>query len=116
MPDHGFLRSAMPELLTAAADAWQKQQPGMFEYDFSTGVDELREQVADYLSDSRSQDVDKDQVLITTGNMGGIQLACQAYLGPADICVVESPLFSISGRIASLVRCATPLPPGDHTA
>jgi DNA-binding transcriptional MocR family regulator len=101
MPDHGFLADAMPQLLGAAQDAWEKSAPSMFEYDFGTGIELLRGQVASYLSESRGVPVPSNEVMITTGNMGGIQLACQAYLGPGDVCVVESPLFSVSGRIAA---------------
>ena len=101
MPDHGFLDIAMPQLLDAAQVAWTKSQPEMLEYDFGSGVAALKEGVADYLTRTREQECTSEEILISTGNMGGIQLACQAYLGPETICVVESPLFSVSGRIAA---------------
>lgn len=105
MPDHGFLTDTMPQLLSAAQEAWERglkeEDYSMLEYDFSSGVQMMKAQVAEYLSRSRNQSTTPDNVFVTTGNMGGIQLACQAYLGPDTICVVESPLFSVSGRIAA---------------
>ncbi|MDA8539163.1 aminotransferase class I/II-fold pyridoxal phosphate-dependent enzyme [bacterium] len=105
MPDHGFLDDTMPQLLSAAQNAWEKsiteEDYSMLEYDFGSGVEAMKIQVADYLSRTRNQNATPGEIFITTGNMGGIQLACQAYLGPETICVVESPLFSVSGRIAA---------------
>jgi DNA-binding transcriptional MocR family regulator len=105
MPDHKFLDDTMPQLLSAAQTAWQKgvehDDYSMLEYDFGSGVGQMKKQVADYLSRSRNQRATPEEIFVTTGNMGGIQLACQAYLGPDTICVVESPLFSVSGRIAA---------------
>jgi|EP01046_Picozoa_sp_COSAG06_P036817 DNA-binding transcriptional MocR family regulator len=105
MPDHEFLGDNMPQLLSAAQNAWEAQNAqdkfSMLEYDFGSGVEAIKTEVADYLSRTRQQSATPDEVFITTGNMGGIQLACQAYLGPDTICVVESPLFSVSGRIAA---------------
>jgi 2-aminoadipate transaminase len=105
MPDHGFLDDTMPQLLSATQDAWDKSLEqddySMLEYDFSSGVEKMKTQVANYLSRTRNQNTSPEEIFVTTGNMGGIQLACQAYLGPDTICVVESPLFSVSGRIAA---------------
>ena len=106
MPDHDFLGIAMPQLLSAAETAWEKQQPDMLEYNFGSGVDLLQQQVADYLAESRAQEwTTADDVFITTGNMGGTQLVCQAYLGPGDVGIVESPLFGPSGRIVASTGC-----------
>ena len=38
--------------------------------------------------------VTADELVISTGNQGGIKLVCDAYLGPGDVAIVESPLWT----------------------
>ena len=48
-----------------------------------------------------------DNVIIITGGLEGINLACQAYIDPGDVILVEAPTFVQSVEIFDMfeARC-----------
>jgi GntR family transcriptional regulator/MocR family aminotransferase len=67
--------------------------PAGMTYDNPMGYRPLREAVASYLSIARGIVCSADQVLITSGYSGALQLICQALLEPGDRVWVEDPAY-----------------------
>lgn len=57
------------------------------------GVTDLREVVVRELLRPKGIDCGVENVMITTGGLEGIYLACQAYIDPGDVILVEAPTF-----------------------
>ena len=57
------------------------------------GVTDLREVVVQELLRPKGIDCNVENVMITTGGLEGIYLACQAYINPGDVILVEAPTF-----------------------
>ena len=57
------------------------------------GVTDLREVVVRELLRPKGIDCGVENVMITTGGLEGIYLACQAYINPGDVILVEAPTF-----------------------
>ena len=57
------------------------------------GIRDLREVVVRELLAPKGIDCGVDNVIIITGGLEGINLACQAYIDPGDVILVEAPTF-----------------------
>ena len=57
------------------------------------GVTDLREVVVQELLRPKGIACSVENVMITTGGLEGIYLACQAYIDPGDVILVEAPTF-----------------------
>lgn len=57
------------------------------------GVTDLREVVVRELLQPKGIDCGVENVMIVSGGLEGIYLACQAYIDPGDVILVEAPTF-----------------------
>lgn len=89
MPEHALL--PMDEISKYIKVAWEKNFPSPLEYGSSSL---LKTGICQYLERTRGVPVQPDELVISTGNQGGIKLVCDAYLGPNDVAIVESPLWT----------------------
>ena len=71
------------------------------------GIRDLREVVVRELLAPKGIDCGVDNVIIITGGLEGINLACQAYIDPGDVILVEAPTFVQSVEIFDMfeARC-----------
>ena len=71
------------------------------------GIRDLREVVVRELLAPKGIDCGVDNVIIITGGLEGINLACQAYIDPGDVILVEAPSFVQSVEIFDMfeARC-----------
>ena len=95
MPEHALL--PFEEIQECAKVAWERDFPSPLEYGSSAL---LKEGIGSYLERTRGVPVPPEELHITTGNQGGIKLACDAYLGPGDVAIIESPLWTSTVTIA----------------
>ena len=89
MPEHALL--PMEEISKYIKLAWEKDSPSPLEYGSSSL---LKKGICQYLERTRGVPVTPEELVISTGNQGGIKLVCDAYLGPDDVAIVESPLWT----------------------
>jgi 2-aminoadipate transaminase len=106
MPEHALL--PFDELLRYAKVAAEKNGAAPLEYGQSSL---LRAEIAKYLTRSRGAPVAPDELFVTTGNQGGISNVCTALLGPGDVALIESPLWTstvtiVKGTGADVVAVA----------
>ncbi|RLG53870.1 MAG: pyridoxal phosphate-dependent aminotransferase [Thermoproteota archaeon] len=66
---------------------------GMTSYTPSTGIYELREAVAEYVSKSRGTDISPDEVVITVGAKLAIFGALMAFVDPGDEVIIPAPAY-----------------------
>ena len=71
------------------------------------GIRDLREVVVRELLAPKGIDCGVDNVIIITGGLEGINLACQAYIDPGEVILVEAPTFVQSVEIFDMfeARC-----------
>jgi 2-aminoadipate transaminase len=89
MPEHALL--PMEEISKYIKVAWDKSSPSPLEYGSSSL---LKTGICQYLERTRGVPVAPEELVISTGNQGGIKLVCDAYLGPNDVAIIESPLWT----------------------
>ncbi|WP_229117402.1 aminotransferase-like domain-containing protein [Enemella dayhoffiae] len=77
---------ALRELAGGALDA------GSFTYGASEGEPGLLAAIADGYADTRGTSAER--VVITSGGMQGLDLACKLFIDPGDLVVVESPTYT----------------------
>jgi len=66
---------------------------GMTSYTPSTGIYELREAVADYVSQSRKIEISPEEVVITVGAKLAIFGALMAFVDPGDEVIIPAPAY-----------------------
>lgn len=62
-------------------------------YGSTIGLESLREAVRTHLLEPKGIEANLDEIMITSGGIQGIYLACKLYLDPGDVVLVESPTF-----------------------
>jgi len=81
------------DLMEFAKAGWQRSSPAPLEY----GASELlKVEIAKYLTRTRGAAVTSDQIAMTSGNSGGLKNVMASYLGPGDVAIVESPLWTFT--------------------
>ena len=63
------------------------------QYGPTLGVKDLREIIAQQLLAPKGVNVSPDNIMVTTGGLEAITLACELFIDPGDIILVESPTF-----------------------
>jgi DNA-binding transcriptional MocR family regulator len=95
--------SAPPQIASAYAEAVTRLPAylGGHGY-FPAGLPELQAAIAaDY--DDRGLPTDPDQIMVTTGALSAASIVAQAFTGPADRVLVESPVYP---NATGALRCA----------
>lgn len=66
---------------------------GAFDYAATEGDPELRRALLDFLAGT-PEATTEERLLITSGGMQGLDLACKLFVGPGDLVAVESPTYT----------------------
>jgi GntR family transcriptional regulator/MocR family aminotransferase len=69
------------------------------DYGDPQGELELRVAIAAYLCRARGLDIEADQIIITNGAIGAIDLVGRQYLSPGDRCVMENPGYPLGRQV-----------------
>jgi len=75
------------------ADVLKKNGVNILQYGGTEGYLPLREAYLTHMAAPRGLGGSVDEVLITTGSMQGLDLACKIFLNPGDTMLVEAPTF-----------------------
>jgi GntR family transcriptional regulator / MocR family aminotransferase len=67
--------------------------PRLYQYGEPTGLLELRQAIADYVSRARGVRAEADQVMVTSGSQGVLDLVSRVLLDPGDIVALEDPSY-----------------------
>lgn len=74
-------------------EAMEKNGTKVLQYGITEGLDTLREAYLNHLAVPKGLNVSIDNIMTTTGATQGIHLACDVFLDPGDVVLVESPSF-----------------------
>lgn len=101
---HDIVRFAMgspaPEAVPAAdfgeiaGEVLGADHPDAFDYAATEGDPALREALLAFLADQDGAAPDPERMLITTGGMQGLDLACKLFVEPGALVVAESPTYT----------------------
>jgi 2-aminoadipate transaminase len=86
-------RDAIPSATFGSLLAALQADHGAFDYGPTEGDAELRAALLDFLATHGSRPAD-DELLITSGGMQGLDLACKLLVGRGDVVAVESPTYT----------------------
>jgi len=105
-------REAIPSATFGALLAELETDHGAFDYGPTEGDRRLRAALLEFLAANGSRAAD-DELLITSGGMQGLDLACKLFVGRGDLVAVESPTYTngtatISGYEGEMIEV-----PGD---
>ena len=70
-----------------------KDGVNILQYGATEGYMPLRRAYLEHIAAPKGLSGDVDEVLVTTGSMQGLDLACKVFLNPGDTMLVESPTF-----------------------
>ncbi|MBM7847395.1 PLP-dependent aminotransferase family protein [Arthrobacter roseus] len=73
--------------------ASQIYTPDSFTYGATEGEPVLVHALLDYLAQT-SEATSEERIVITSGGMQGLDLACKIYVDPGDVVIVESPTYT----------------------
>jgi len=107
MPDAIHLEIGQPDFPTPAhivAAALQAAQQGFTKYTPNAGLPSLREAIAEKVRRENGLLATVDNVIVTTGGMGGLYSAFTAVLDPGDELLVPDPGYPNYAMIATLCR------------
>lgn len=96
--------SGPPELIEAAARALRDRSN---QYPPSPGVPELRDAVAEFYRHRQGLDLNRDNILVTSGATEGIAVSILATVNPGDEVLIFNPAFDV---YAPMVRRAGGVP------
>lgn len=65
-----------------------------FVYPEITGYEPLRESISKFLIENHNIEVNKDQILITSGGQQGLDIISKTLINPGDVIFVENPTYS----------------------
>jgi aspartate aminotransferase len=83
-----------PEKFRAALkDAVALSDPGVHAYMPNTGYPHVRKSVADYLCDEQEVQVTENEVIMTCGASGALNVILKAILDPGDEVITPAPFF-----------------------
>ena len=106
-PLDDLLRISERVLRTDAADGLQ--YGGGYHGSIMYGFEGLRDRLAERTARVDGREVGRREILLTSGGVQGLTLACHAFLDPGDVAIVEAPTW---GAVLTAVRqCgAEPIP------
>jgi 2-aminoadipate transaminase len=101
-------------LVKAAADVLVRHGSNLAIYNLGMGPQgypPLRDHLASKLNRHRGMTITADDVLITTGSNQGIDLACELFVGPGDVVLIEALSYSGAlGRFRKRGARLVPMP------
>jgi len=74
-------------------DVVSEDSPGMHGYMSNAGYDDTREAVAAYINKDQGVELAKEQIIMTCGAAGALNVALKVILDPEDEVIVPSPFF-----------------------
>jgi 2-aminoadipate transaminase len=92
----GFPDSAMFDVegIREAVNAALDSDPGAaLQYGATEGYNPLREQIASFMQGKGAQDLQPDQLIVTTGSQQALDLLGKTLISPGDKVIVEGPTF-----------------------
>ncbi len=92
----GFPDSAMFDVdgIRIAANAALTNDPGAaLQYGATEGYSPLREQIASFMQAKGVQDLEPEQLIVTTGSQQALDLLGKTLISPGDKVIVEGPTF-----------------------
>jgi len=102
--DHDIVRFAMgspaPEaiptdaLAEIAAEVLGRSTADSYDYGPTEGEPTLRAELLATLAGADGTELDPDELLITSGGMQGLDLACKLFVDPGDCVAVEAPTYT----------------------
>ncbi|HIP63623.1 MAG TPA: aminotransferase class I/II-fold pyridoxal phosphate-dependent enzyme, partial [Archaeoglobus profundus] len=84
-------------------------EKGITSYTPNQGLLELREAIAEYYKKFGLNDVDVNNIIVTTGVSEGIDIALRAILNPGDIVLIPEPAY-VSYKPLTILAGGEPLP------
>ena len=72
---------------------WRHIKSSGLSYSSSTGIEELKKSIRNYLNVSRNIKCDYDQIIIVSGSLQSLYLITNALIDKGDSVVIENPLF-----------------------
>jgi GntR family transcriptional regulator/MocR family aminotransferase len=72
---------------------WRHVKSSGLSYSQSTGLNELKKSVANYLNVSRNIKCNSNQIIIVSGSLQSLYLIANTLIDPGDSVVLENPLF-----------------------
>ncbi len=86
---------ALPDeqMATLAQQLLQEQGKVLLQYGQTEGYPPLLDVLPAYISDALGVEVPKENLLITTGSMQGLDLLLKVLTNPGDVVLTESPVF-----------------------
>jgi 2-aminoadipate transaminase len=109
-------REALPVEIVheIASDVLTREKRGVqaLQYGNPMGLPDLRQAVIDRLLAPRGLNARLENIIIVAGGIESLNLACQLYLEPGDVVLVESPTFVHAVQVfqmfeASCIACET---------
>jgi len=73
--------------------------PEFLQYGAISGYDSVKETLAKWLSKKYKNNVTKDQLFMTNGNTGGLQLLMDIFMESGDEIIIEDPTYFIAKNI-----------------
>ena len=118
-----LLRPGVPDLrlfperawIKAAARCWRARSPAMFGNEDPGGAADLRRALAGHLAEWRGIKADPEQIIITAGSAGALQLILDALVSRSDLIATEEPGYRAFHRLADrrgLQMCSLPVDEG----
>ena len=86
----------------------QVEEPAVHHYGHPAGLPELREALAETLTQTGMPKLSADDLLVTHGATHGLNLVCQAILDPGDVMLVLSPHWPLINAMVH-AACAVPV-------
>lgn len=68
-------------------------EKGTHRYMSNAGYDDVRKRIADYVNKEKNSDLSKDNIVMTCGAAGGLNVVLKTILNPGDEVIVFSPYF-----------------------
>jgi len=100
-PGPELLQKAFDMIKAASAAAFEdaRNSPFLMQYGAVFGPQQYRQAVADFYSRQTESQTSAEEVILTTGISGGIEMMCTSLASPGDVAIVEQPTYFLVRNI-----------------